>query len=178
MYPFISRKRAAEEHGLALLVTVMLLLLISAIGLTALNHAQSENMVAGSSRRKLTTLYAADALLNVVASQLANPTVSGPAIVPVDRPQFLPVYSNVDASGGGGTTGLFTSARTGTIDNMAPQPIDRIGTADPGDGEDIRVGAGAPIARGVYRVSVVANEPGGGNVQLQAQYVVLEGPGY
>ena len=60
------------ERGIALLMAVVMLLLISAIGVSSLQHAQQEATGGGRSRHHARTLHAADGLLQVVIQQLAQ----------------------------------------------------------------------------------------------------------
>ena len=61
-----------SQQGIALVITVLLLLMISALGLAALRHAGDESTIAASSRRKLAVVYAADAAMNMMAERLLN----------------------------------------------------------------------------------------------------------
>ena len=155
--------RAHEESGIALLLTILMLLLVSAIGVSALNRAGDEQVVSAASRRQVTNVAAADAALTLVGNQLASSQVgAAPASTPLNLPTFVT-----------DSTGLSTSIRTGTIGDPNPQSIIPIGTAAASDGGDLRVGKGA-APRLIYRVNVVATDPSGGNVQLQAQYAVRQ----
>jgi type II secretory pathway pseudopilin PulG len=154
-------KRA--EEGIALLVTVVLLLLLSAIGVTALQRAQDETVGGGSSRRKVSMLLAADSALHVVEAQLASAQTQFPDVSPLDDAQFI--NDNI---------GLPLAVRTGSIDSSTSVPIQKVGTTYQ-EGGQINVNSPNTFSYGVYRTGVVVTDPGGGNVQLQAQYSVLEG---
>src|SRR6516164_3553282 len=94
---FMTQKRfdrltrsARAEDGMALLIAVVVLLLMSALGLAALQHAGDEASGSGQARRKDATLYAADSgikmiqvsLLNNVATSSANPvTLDQPTLI-------------------------------------------------------------------------------------------------
>lgn len=162
-----------SEAGMALLITVVILLMVSAIGISALNRASDETAIAGSSRRKLTTLQAAEAGLSMVSDEFA---VSSVVPQPVNNTSMI-----VDV------TGLKTGVRTGTIDSSVPAQIIRVGqTRDTGvdssgksKGSELRItGGGSGNGwRYIYRVEVVATDPGGGNVQLQSQWSVRDSSG-
>ncbi len=154
----------AREEGVALIITVLLLMMVSAIGLSALQHAGDESTASASSRRKLATMYAADAAINVLADRLRNGQASSPTFTqPMDEQTFMLTKS-----------GLPIAVRTGTADNAVPMPIRKVGSAA-GVGGQFNIGAAATQSYGIYRVSVVATDPGGGRTQIQAQFRVPEG---
>ncbi len=151
--------KAREEQGVALLIAVILMLLISAIGIAALQHAQQEAMGSGRSRHHTRNLHAADGVLQLVVQQLAadNPINRQ---VPIDFANFIqdPV------------SGVWTSGMTGTIDSPTAEPIRHCGNSTrSGD-------ALGQFPRNIYCVNVLATV-GGGRVGLQAQYAVLDPSG-
>ncbi len=153
-----------SQQGIALIVTVLLLMMISAIGLAALRHAGDESVISASSRRKLTVIYAADAAMNIMAERLlgGDPTTAT-FLDPMDEPTFLM-----------NTAGLPIAVRSGPADSAVPQPILRVGTAAGGGGQ-LNIGSSATQSYGVYRVSIVAQDSGGSQAQVQAQFRVPEG---
>jgi Tfp pilus assembly protein PilX len=159
----VEKLRIQDESGIALLVTVVLMLLLSAIAVTSLQRAQDEQLGGGSSRRKVATILAADSALNVVEAQLRSTQGQFPDVSPMDDPAFLEDIQ-----------GLPTGIRTGTVDSMTAEPIQKVGTGHR-DGGQINVNAPNTFSFGIYRTGVVATDFGGGNAQLQAQYSVLEG---
>jgi Tfp pilus assembly protein PilX len=66
-----------DESGMALLISVIVLLLMSALALSALQHAGDEAVGSGSSRRKDATLYAAESGSSKVKLQLLDMYLSG-----------------------------------------------------------------------------------------------------
>jgi Tfp pilus assembly protein PilX len=161
----LKLQAARDEQGMALLIAVTLLLMISAIGLTALQSAQDEASGAGRSRRKTMTLYAADAGLKVVEDRLNVGTGQYPNTAGVDVSAFM-----TDQWGGS------TAIRSGNSENPVAQPILRLGRAKC-RGCPLNVNAANSIAYGIYRTGLVATDQGGGVVELQAQYSVNEGAG-
>lgn len=149
-----------SEQGVALLLTILLLLIVSAIGVSSLNRAGDELQVASTSRRQLTNVAAAEAALKLVGQQLFNAQAgTGTANAPILVADFAPEM------------GRNTVVRTGTIgDDGTAKEIQFIGTAG-GESGDLRIGY-QPSKRRIYRVNVVATDPSGGNVQLQAQFSV------
>ena len=165
--------REESEAGIALIVTILLLLMISAIGLSALQHAGDENVAGSSLRRKLRSTYAADAALNIVSDRLLSTTGPIPDLSPLDTTDLTvwPDALFIDDQG------FRIHARTGTADNATPQPILRVGRTR-SSGSQLNVGAAGSFSYGVYRVGVVASDPGGGGAgiaALQAQITVPEG---
>lgn len=154
---------AREESGIALLIAVVLMLMVSAIALQSLNRARDEAIGGSSSRRKVTTLVAADSMIAMVRAQLANSGSQFPDTAAIDESKFIE-FSN----------GLATAVRTGTIANSTAQAIQKVGSTQR-EGSQINVNAPNTFSYGVYRTGVVATDPSGGSVQLQAQFSVLEG---
>jgi hypothetical protein len=66
-----------DDSGMALLIAVIVLLLMSALALSALQHAGDEAVGSGSSRRKDATLYAAESGQAWVRIALENFALSG-----------------------------------------------------------------------------------------------------
>lgn len=157
----IDTRRPGEE-GIALIVAVFLILLISALGLGSLQRAGTEDAVAASSRQRISAMYAAEAVLNLVQDQLTAPT-NIPNTLPLDAPQIVRNHA-----------GFFVSGRTGTVASSVPQPVLRVGRTT-ADGSQLNINSANSFSRGVYRVGVVAQDSGGGRAQLQAQFTVPEG---
>ncbi len=153
--------RRRDEAGMALLIAVILMLLISAIGLGALQSATGESSAGGRSARKLRTFFAADAGMGIVLRQLDTTASQYPDTNPLDEQQFIQ-----NRAGG------FTQVRTGTADNDVPQPIRRVGRSRAGA---LNVNSANTFSFGIYRADVVATDPAGGRVELQAQLSVSEG---
>ncbi len=149
-----------SEQGVALLLTILLLLIVSAIGVSSLNRAGDELQVGSASRRQLTNVAAAEAALKLVGQQLFQAQAgTGVANAPILVADFAPEM------------GRNTIVRTGTIgDDGTAKEIQFIGTAG-GESGDLRIGY-QPSKRRIYRVTVVAPDPSGGNVHLQAQFSV------
>ena len=155
--------RIHREDGMALLIAVILLLLISAIGLSALQSASGEAQSGSRSLRKLSTFFAADAAATMLTRQL-NSTVN----------QYPDTTALNDANFIQDQHGYFTAVRTGTADNAVPQSIRLVGHARQ-EGGALNVNSANTFTFGIYRADVVATDPTGGRVELQAQYSVSEG---
>ncbi len=157
-----------DESGAALLVAVVLLLLMSALGITALQHAQDEASASGSSRRKDATLYAGEAGLSMVqASLLANYNGGTMPSFTIDEPALV--------NDGFGNP---IAVRSGRPENAAPEAIVANGGAvETPDGYMLNLGSGNTQSFGAVRADVVATDGGNGMVHLQAQYRLHEGGG-
>ena len=173
-----------EESGVALILTVLILLLflgqgmsvswmilglvmllVSAIGVSALNRAGDEKAISTASRRQIANLAAADAGLRVVRAKLESVAGSSAALnqsIEIDdTSMFLDPHSN-----------LPTHIRTGTIGGGV-DTIEQLGTGGIEAGDELSVGANqASTRRAVYRVNITATDPSGGNTQVQAQFSV------
>jgi hypothetical protein len=158
-----------EERGMALLIAVVLLLLMSALGISALQHAQDEASNSGRSRRKDATLYAAEAGLSMVQTRLlANWGAATPTAFTIDEPALV-----TDAFGNA------IEVRSGTPATDIPEAVDvgGSGSSEPPDGFMVNLGnQGAQSFRPV-RADIVAEDATEGMVHLQAQYRIHEGSG-
>lgn len=158
-----------DERGAALLVAVVLLLLMSALGIAALQHAQDEASASGSSRRKDATLYAGEAGLSMVqASLLANYNGGTMPAFTIDEPALV--------NDGFGNP---IAVRSGRPENAAAEAIGGStgGAVEAPDGYMINLGSGNAQSFGAVRADIVATDAGSGMVHLQAQYRLHEGGG-
>ena len=145
-----------SERGVALILTILLLLIVSAIGVSSLNRAGDELQVGSTSRRQLRNVAAAEAALKMVGQQLLTAQSTTAAEAPIMVNNFSPEM------------GLNTVVRTGFIgDGGAAGKVELVGVS----GQQLIIGQ-AGQGRRIYRVTVVAEDPSGGNVQLQAQFSV------
>jgi hypothetical protein len=150
---------ARDERGIALVVTILLLLLVSGIGIMALNRAGDEKLVAGASRRQLMNLSAAEAGLRMVQEQLKLGSVAVGAEPPPITIGSTPVATD--------KSNQSTRVFTGTMSATGPviTPIQRIGKCEL-EGHD----QNSPVGCVLYRVDVTATDPAGGSTHVQAQY--------
>ncbi len=150
---------ATAEQGMALLITVMVLLLISAIGVAAINHAGAELSETGRTRATSVTFHGADAGIQLALGHLAQ--------VPAD---LTPVNLNL----GGG---LNVQSRTRT--ETSPKPLTQVGLGPPPDGVELNVGSGVGSVSRLYVVDMTATLANA-QVELQAKLNRLDvgGGGY
>jgi Tfp pilus assembly protein PilX len=152
-----------DQHGIALLIAVVLLLMVSALGLTALQSAQDEATGSARGRRKIMTLYAADSGLRLVEDQLSDATAQYPNRNPVTSSSVMDDQ-----------WGHSTSIRTGEAENPVAQAIQRVSKGNV-EGFQLNVNSAGSFSYGIYRTGLVATDNTGGVVELQAQYSVNEG---
>lgn len=154
-------QRARSEEGIALLVTLSFLLAIAAMGISALTRAQEEQQVSAASRRHVKHLMAADAGIQIALTQLQNSVGFQTNTQPID-------VVNIASDG----NGLGTRIRSGVPGNPTAQPIQFVRyVAAGGSGSQLNLGSGngGGGQRAIYRVNIVADDPGGAMVQVQAQ---------
>jgi len=155
---------------MALLIAVVVLLLMSALGLAALQHAGDEASGSGQARRKDATLYAADSGIKMIQVKLLN-NVSASSSNPVnlDEPTLI-------KDGFGNSIPIRSGApQNGTIP-ATPEAIaaDPNQPSEPPEGYMVNQGnPNTPEFRPV-RADVTALDVANGMVHLQAQFSVLD----
>ena len=137
-----------------MILTILLLLLISGIGIAAIEHAGDESVLAGSSRRWTRTFFAADAGIQMALSQISQN--------PPDLTQFNFLIDN-------NSTTVFSGA-AGVLG-----PIESVGVGAPPDGYSINLGTG--FQSRLYRAEVVALGPALAQVTLEAKFGKLDSGG-
>ena len=161
MNSYFERSRQGES-GMALVITVLLLLMVSAIGLSTLSRSGDEKAVAAASRRNMVNLSAAEAGLRLIQERLYQSNknqTTAPATLP-----SMEIFAD--------ETGLGTMVRSGAIGDTSPGAIEKVGIAR---GGELSVTKGGAEDRHIYRVSVTATDPSGGNTEIQAQFSVEGG---
>jgi hypothetical protein len=135
------------EAGIAMLIAVLLLLLISAIGLAAIDHSGTEAARVGIARTRARSLYAADAGVQAAINQLRQGT---------------PVLTGFEYPLSGAIV------RSGPRTASAPQPIEPSGTGAPPEGYAIEVG-GSGFVNQLYRIRTTGRSDGGAVRELEAK---------
>ena len=145
-----------EEEGVALILAVLLLLLLSALGIAAIHHSGEEFAVSGSSRRSSFTFYAADSGIQL--------TIARVSLFP---PQLNPFTANF-ADG--------TIVQTGRRTAPAPEPIEKTNIGAPPQGFSIKTNSG--YVSETYRATVTAFGPNNaGSTELEAKYFKMQSIG-
>jgi hypothetical protein len=166
-------RSARAEDGMALLIAVVVLLLMSALGLAALQHAGDEASGSGQARRKDATLYAADSgikmiqvsLLNNVATSSANPvTLDQPTLIKDGFGNPIPIRSGAPQNG----------TMPATPEAVAPDPNQ---PSQPQQGFMVNQGSPNSSTFRPVRADVTALDVANGMVHLQAQFTVLDSTG-
>ena len=143
------------EHGVAMILAILLLLLLSGIGVAVIDHSGDESAVTGSTRRSSFTFYAADSGI-----QLSIARVS----------QFPPQLNPFSATFADGTT-----MQSGGRSSPAPEPIERTNIGAPPDGYSIVSGSG--YVTETYRATISAFGPGGSSAELESKYSKMQSAG-
>lgn len=166
-----------DESGVALLIAVILLLLMSALGLAALQHSGDESAGSGRSRRKDATVYAAEAGQAKAAQLLSDSrdALGGGADWTIDEPAMVTdAFGNPIAVrlGVPGPSGLPSSP----VMISALAPSQGLKGAKQDDGMLLNKGGygTASYPRKPFRVEITAQDIGNGLVHLQAQYGVMD----
>ncbi len=147
------RTKLAEEQGIALILAVLLLLLVTALAVAAIHHVAGEVSVAGSARRAARMLHAADGGLQVAINQIAQPT-----------PDLTPFTHALE---GGDVT-----VRSGTRTDAVAQPIIAAGSGPPPDGYQINLGSG--FRSRLYTANVTSLYRSGASTELEGKFGRLE----
>ncbi|HTO07446.1 MAG TPA: PilX N-terminal domain-containing pilus assembly protein [Myxococcota bacterium] len=169
-----------DESGMALLISVIVLLLMSALALSALQRAGDEAIGSGGSRRKDASLYAAESGLAKIKVGLFDLYLSGFTSVDATRLQFYDPAMVTDAYGNP------IEVSTGKPENgglpATPAKVEPAAGATPKTrkGNDLRIGGhnstnGKAMA---YPADVTTRDAANSIGHIQIQYSVSEGGGY
>ncbi|MFI5314881.1 MAG: PilX N-terminal domain-containing pilus assembly protein [Myxococcota bacterium] len=163
---------ARDESGMALLIAVIVLLLMSALGLAALQHAGDEASGSGRARRKDATLYAADSGLEMIQEKLFTSYVASATMAPVDVDQLDLVtdgYGNpIAVRSGAPANGGLPAVKEEVQASSAPAQI--------ADGYSFNTGSSNSQNYRPAQADVTALDVANGMVHLQAQFRLHEGP--
>ena len=147
----MQRRSAKHEEGVALLITVMMVLLTGVLALMSIEHSGSE-MVAGSRARSTSrTLHAADGGMQLAFTRVSQ---SPPNLNPIDI-----LIGNIDVES---RTRAETSA----------QNIEFLGTGASPEGYGVNVGSG--YSSELYQVDITSLAPNGSTAQLQSKFYTFE----
>jgi hypothetical protein len=115
-----SGRLRRDESGLALLVTILVMVLVSGVALAAMSNSREEMMAGGRSRSVIRSLFAAEAGVQFAERRLLPPR---------DLNSFSLTVG-----------GMTVESRE--RDQGSPQPISTGGIGKPPDGYSINIGAG------------------------------------
>jgi len=167
-----------DESGMALLISVIVLLLMSALALAALQHAGDEAVGSGSSRRKDATLYAAESGQSFVEKKLVDWFISGgltdPNISLYNATDMaLDNYGNpIEISVGPPESGGMPTAQkaVAATAGVAPKVL-------PGNDKKIQ-GRNSNNGSKPWPSDITTKDVGNGLTHLQVQFRVQEPGGY
>lgn len=138
-----------DQAGMALLIAIMMLLMISAIGVAAIDHSGDENEVAGHERRTTTTFYAADAGIQYGRTRVfRNP----------------PIFDEFEVTLPDGTT-----FRSGTRVDGAATALDTPDLGAPPEGFSINIGGAGGFVSENLTMNVTAEGGGNSTVELETR---------
>ena len=142
-----TSRPARDERGIALLVTVLILAMTSALVVAALSDSGGEAASSGRIRAAARALYVADAGIELARNRIGQ---SPPNLAAFD----------VGLDGG-------WRVQSGTKSDAAPQPLATAGKAGASEGYSLNVGSG--FASDVYLVNVTSTLLGGGTAEVEAK---------
>jgi type II secretory pathway component PulK len=138
---------------MAMLLTLLVLVAMSAIAVSAIERSGEESAVSGRARRSARAFHAADGGVQVALRRLFQ------------SPPQTAAFSFTTTDG--------TLYRTGVRSDPSPQDIEEVGDAPPPDGFSICVDDGC-FHTGLFRAEISAFAPDGSSAELEAQIGILE----
>ena len=147
------RDARRQEQGLALLLTVMVLILITAMALAAIHHAGEESAGGRRAKAAMDALHAADAGIEFSRNRIALGDLS-----PIDQTfNGISVQSRERADG-------------------SPQPLVLVGTTGLAEDNMINVGSAIGLTNEIYRAEITAVSPAGSLAEIHSN-ISYTGPG-
>jgi opacity protein-like surface antigen len=143
-----------REQGMALLVTVMIIIMIAAMAMAAIQHAGEESAGGRRTKTALDALFGASAGVEFSRVRIAEGNLAAFS-VPLDG-------------------GIQAESRRRS--QSTPQPIESLGTSGLAAENMINVGSAVGITNEMYRVNVTATTNAGAVAEVEAK-VSYTGPG-
>jgi hypothetical protein len=143
----------SPERGVALLITVFVLLMVGAVAIAAISNSGQEATASARMRASLRALYTADAGAELATSRLAQ---FPPNLVPFD----------IDLGDGRNVQSRPRSQTT-------PQPLALAGTGPPPDGYGLPGSGGSAFLTDLYMVNVTSTTPEGSVAEIEAKLGLL-----
>ena len=174
----LDRSDSRREHGSALFIAVVMLVLMGFLGLAALDRVGSDEQIAGYQNRARTAFYAASAGIaeaRTVVKSSATLTSSTRPFHTSATPETIGDVALYDREEGALPRYYGDAGTTSVIDSTkVVGPIGRIGrTTKPPDGWDIRVGGRAPT-KAFWQLTVRGESPDGSSSQQQGVAVRMD----
>ncbi len=136
--------RRKREQGLALIVSILVLLLVTAISIAAIERSGQESTASGRARSSTRSLYAADAGIQLALGRIT-------------RSILAPFQFNIDNR----------TVQSRSRSDAAPQPIEHLGVGPPPEGYGLNVGSG--YGSELFLANVTATFADGGTTELEAK---------
>lgn len=150
----VPRRRRERESGIAMITVVLIIFLLMASALSAVDFTEQESRASGQSRATMRSLYAADAGIQLAISRVAT--------------QDFSAFSFNLADG--------TNVESRSRSDAAAQPLaDGLAGGVP-DGMGFGVGIGYQLM--VYPMNVTAAGRNDLTSELEAKVGILDGAGY
>lgn len=155
-----------HESGSALIITVMLLLLLGVIGLSALDTVMRDQQVAGFQNRSTAAFYAAEAGLSAAKDEIRSR-----GMLP-SRGETI-AFNTYSTPGEIGDASLYPYGQPtyfGDPDVTDPvKSLDMVVKDPGGGGSNMRMGSGPQWSpRALYYARVVGNTPDGATSKIEA----------
>ena len=144
-----------HERGFAMFVTVLILMLMGAIAIAAIEYSGEELMAGGRSRASAQSFYAADAGIQLALNHLAQTPLNDNPI-DVTLPNGMTVQSRTRA-------------------DAAALAIPEIGPGGTPQGYSLNIGAG--FTGQVYLVNMTASRPDGTTSEIEMKVTAGLAPG-
>ena len=150
------RPTGRREDGMALLVTVMVVIMIAAMAMAAIHNAGEEASGGRRTKTSLDALFAASAGIEMSRSRIADGNLA-----------------HIDVRLPGNNQIRIQSRRRS---QPTPQPIVSMGTGEQHGGNMINVGSSIGITDELYQVNVTGSSPGGAFAEVESK-IGYTGPG-
>ena len=147
-----ARHARKSEHGMALVVSVFVLMMISMVAILAIQNSGDESAAGGRTRNVVRSLYAAEGGVEFAKNRILQAP-----------PNLAPFNLNL---------GNARTVQSRTRTDATPQPIAYSGSGPPPEGYGINIGVG--YTNELYVVAVTSSAIDGGTVELEVKLGKLE----
>lgn len=141
-----------REEGVALLITVILILLVGVLVLTSIGHSGDESVAGARARSTSRALHAADGGMQLALTRIAQ--------VPPNTNPIAITISNL-------------SVQSRTRADATPQNLDSLGAGPAPEGYSVNVGSG--YVSQLFLVDMTSLGPTGSTAELQAKLYSFNG---
>lgn len=152
----LQRRRTSRvresERGSGLLITMLVMMLVGAVAVAAINQAGEESSAGGRARATVRNFYAADAGIQIARARLAaNPPNTAPFSIPLEGGRTVESRRRSDAT---------------------PQPLIRDGFGPPPEGYALN--SDSPFLNEVFLINITSTTPGGTTSEIEAKILRLQ----